>query len=53
VGYPVVSDSYLKLASPNTMSYMSEVFEQRIALADYTLKSHFAGVRRVLGEMPQ
>jgi RimJ/RimL family protein N-acetyltransferase len=47
------ADAYLKLAPPNTMSYMSEVFEQRIALADYALKSHFAGVRRVLGEIPQ
>lgn len=47
------ADAYLKLAPLNTMSYMSEVFEQRIALADYALKSHFAGVRRVFDEIPQ
>jgi GNAT superfamily N-acetyltransferase len=47
------ADAYLKLPPPNTMSYMSEAFEQRIALTDYALKSHFAGVRRILGEIPQ
>jgi len=41
------ADAFLTLAPPNTMTYMSEVFEQRIALADYLLKSHLVGARRV------
>ena len=41
------ADAFLSLAPPNTMTYMSEVFEQRIALADYLLKSHLAWARRV------
>lgn len=41
------ADAFLTLPPPNTMSYMGEVFEQRIALADYMLKRHLAGARRV------
>lgn len=41
------ADAFLTLAPPNTMSYMSEVFEQHIALADYRLKKHIARARRV------
>lgn len=41
------ADAFLTLAPPNAITYMGEVFEQRIALADYLLKSHFAGARRV------
>jgi GNAT superfamily N-acetyltransferase len=41
------ADAFLALAPPNPVTFMSEVFEQRIALADYMLKSHLYRVRRV------
>jgi RimJ/RimL family protein N-acetyltransferase len=41
------ADAYLTLAPPNTMTYMSEVFEQQLALADSRMKSHLSGARRV------
>jgi GNAT superfamily N-acetyltransferase len=43
------TDAWLKLLPPDASSYLGAVFEQRVALFDYALKSQLAGVRRVAG----
>jgi GNAT superfamily N-acetyltransferase len=40
------TNAWLKLLPADTSSYMGAVFEQRVALFDYALKSQIAGVRR-------
>ena len=40
------ADAWLKLPPADTASYMNEVFEQRVALFDYALKSQLHGARR-------
>lgn len=43
------TDAWLKLPPADAASYMGAVFEQRVALFDYALKSLIAGARRVAG----
>src|SRR3954471_21448581 len=43
------TDAWLKLLPADASSYMGAVFEQRVALFDYALKSQIAGARRVAG----
>src|SRR3954463_10422410 len=43
------TDAWLKLLPADASTYMGAVFEQRVALFDYALKSQIAGVRRVAG----
>lgn len=45
------ADAWLKLPPADPTSHMSAVFEQRIALFDYAMKSQLAGVRRFAGAM--
>ena len=41
------SDAWLRLAPPDAASHFGEVFEQRVALFDYALKSQLSATRRV------
>ena len=45
------ADAWLKLPPADAASYMTEVFEQRVALFDYALKTQLAGARRLTGAM--
>lgn len=45
------TDAWLKLPPADASSYMGAVFEQRVALFDYALKSQIAGARRVAGAL--
>jgi GNAT superfamily N-acetyltransferase len=40
------ADAWLKLPPADASSYLSAVFDQRVALYDYALKSQLAGARR-------
>jgi GNAT superfamily N-acetyltransferase len=41
------TDAWLKLLPADASSYLGAVFEQRVALFDYALKSQLAGARRI------
>jgi len=45
------ADAWLKLPPADPTSHMSAVFEQRVALFDYAMKSQLAGARRFAGAM--
>lgn len=45
------ADAFLTLAKPNTMSCMSEFFEQHIAIADCLLKHNLVGARRAAAKI--
>lgn len=47
------ADAFLTLAPPNTMTFMSEVFEQYIAIADHQLKNHLVGTRRFASKLAE
>jgi hypothetical protein len=42
------ADAWLKLPPADAASRLGEMFEQRMALADYAMKGHFASARRAL-----
>jgi GNAT superfamily N-acetyltransferase len=43
------TEAWLKLLPADASTYLGAVFEQRVALFDYALKSQIAGARRVAG----
>jgi GNAT superfamily N-acetyltransferase len=43
------TDAWLKLLPADASSYLGAVFDQRVALFDYALKSQLAGARRAAG----
>jgi hypothetical protein len=42
------ADAWLRLPPADASSHFGEVFEQRVALFDYALKSQLAGTRRLV-----